>query len=643
MKMKFYYAALSVVISLNSFGQNPQGFFLNDFQPKTAAIPSSVDVAKPTAAATVNINVNVNQQVTPVSKYLFGNNANIYMTQMVDQPDLIDHIKELSPNVLRFPGGNISSLFFWNATTKDQLPADVPPVLLNADGSNAWAQDYNGYWYGGNTGSWTMSLDNYYEMLDMTNSTGIITVNYSYARYSTATNPVAAAAHLAADWVRYDNGRTKFWEIGNESNGNWQAGWRINTANNHDGQPQIITGNLYGQHFKVFVDSMQAAAAEVGATIYIGAQLLQEAPANWWTDTDKNWNSGVLQAAQDKPDFHIIHSYYTPYNTNSTASEILNGAASVTKDMMDYVTSSVATAGRAPKPLALTEWNIFAVGSKQMVSYVSGIHATLVLGEAIKNKYAMASRWDLSNSWDDGNDHGMFSSGNEPGIPQWTPRPVFYYMYYFQKYFGDHMVSSTVSGSSDIIAYASTFDSGEAGVVVVNKGTSSQTVQLTMNNYGYGDKFYWYSLTGGTDNGEFSRKVSVNGKTTTLAAGGPADIESIAANAAQISDGVRVTVPGRSVQYILIEQGDNVITGMEESSNRMNLYPNPSSGKFKIDLSSSGYSAVRITDLQDKQLYAAAIDPSQRALEIDASLSPGLYFVRLQRKTDVKVMKLVIQ
>ncbi|MEI9958909.1 MAG: hypothetical protein WDM90_21935 [Ferruginibacter sp.] len=38
-------------------------------------------------------------------------------------------------------------------------------------------------------------------MLSQTNSTGIITVNYGYARYGTSANPVAAAAHLAADWV----------------------------------------------------------------------------------------------------------------------------------------------------------------------------------------------------------------------------------------------------------------------------------------------------------------------------------------------------------------------------------------------------------------------------------------------------------
>jgi hypothetical protein len=53
-------------------------------------------------------------------------------------------------------------------------------------------------------------------MLQQTNNKGMITVNYGYARYGTGTNPAAKAAHLAADWVRYDNGRTKYWEIGNE-------------------------------------------------------------------------------------------------------------------------------------------------------------------------------------------------------------------------------------------------------------------------------------------------------------------------------------------------------------------------------------------------------------------------------------------
>src|SRR4030042_4592536 len=109
-------------------------------------------------------------------------------------------------------------------------------------------------------------------MLELTNYTGIITINYGYARYSTGPNPLQTAAGYAADWVRYDNGRTKFWEIGNESSGPWQAGFRIDTSVNQDGQSLIISGELYGEHFKIFVDSMKAAAAEINHEIFIGAQ-----------------------------------------------------------------------------------------------------------------------------------------------------------------------------------------------------------------------------------------------------------------------------------------------------------------------------------------------------------------------------------
>ena len=196
------------------------------------------------------------------------------MTQMVTEPTLLTHITNLHPKIIRFPGGNLSSVYFWNAAPGNP-PADAPSKLLDANGNEIDP----GYWYGKNTDSWTLSLDNYYNMLQQTNNEGIITVNYAYARYSTAANPVAAAAHLAADWVRYDNGRTKYWEIGNESNGTWQAGYRIDVSQNKDGQPEIITGDLYGRHFKIFADSMRAAATEIGKTIYIGAQLLDAATA----------------------------------------------------------------------------------------------------------------------------------------------------------------------------------------------------------------------------------------------------------------------------------------------------------------------------------------------------------------------------
>jgi hypothetical protein len=631
---------LFALTSIMVHAQSP-GFFLNDFQAKSITNPEFTEGTKPTTAATTTVNVDFTDVITPVSKYLFGNNANIYMTQMVDQPVLIDHIKTLSPNLLRFPGGNISSIYFWNANAQGDLPSDVPQNVM--DGNGIQGGDWP-YWYGGNTAGWTMSVGNYYNMLEMTSSTGIITVNYAYARYSKAANPVAAAAHLAADWVRYDNGRTKFWEIGNESNGTWQAGHQIKVSDNQDGQPQIITGALYGEHFKVFADSMRKAAAEVGATIYIGAQLLQEAPANWWNNTDKTWNTGVFQKAANSPDFYIIHSYYTPYATNSSAADILNTATTVTHEMMTYVTNSITAGGVTQKPIALTEWNIFAEGSKQQVSFINGMHAAIVLGELIKNKYGQASRWDLANGWNNGNDHGTFSQGDEPdNSTKWNPRPSFHYMYYFQKYFGDHMVDASVTGSSDVLAYASKFESGQSGIVVINKGTAEQTVAINMQHFGYGDNYYVYTLTGGTDNGDFSRKVLVNGTGTTMASGGP-DVKVVKSKRMPIGSGVTITAPKRSVSYVLIENGDNVITGTEdELSMQLAVYPNPSSGVFHITLPSTGFSRLNISDVNGKKVFDVTIDRDQTEIDINVKTLSGIFFLRAEKGDSVLTKKIVLK
>jgi aspartate 1-decarboxylase len=222
--------------------------------------------------------------------------------------------------------------------------------------------------------------------------------------------------------------------------------------------------------------------------------------------------------------------------------------------MMDYVKQSIAGAGLTSKPIILGEWNIFSVGSKQQVSHINGLHAVMVTGEAMKNKFGMTARWDFSNSWDNGDDHGMFNSGNEPdGVPKWNPRPAYYHMYFFQKFLGDRMVSST-STNPDIISYASSYSSGEVGVTLINKSALDKPVEIDIKNFRKGTKFYWYTITGAGDNGEFSRKVIINGSGTTLAAGGPSDYKTINAFAASVSGGLRINVPARAAVFMAFEK-----------------------------------------------------------------------------------------
>lgn len=536
--------------------QGTQVFFLNGQGKKEARIPAYKEMKPPGTVPTATVTVFPEDTLATVSEYIYGNNANIYMTQMVDQPELLSHIRKLNPHVLRYPGGNLSNHFFWNALPGER-PADVPDTLLFGDDRPVKPARY---WYGKDDNPNSMTVDHYYEMLGETGSEGVISINYGYARYGTGPHPVRKAAHLAAEWVRYDKGRTRFWEIGNENYGPWQAGFVIDTTQNRNGQPRLISGALYGRHFRVFVDSMRQAARDVGATIFIGANLVEEPKEGTGEEAGGvtlHWNDGFMREAGEAADYYIVHSYYTPYDTDSEPEVILNSATRETHMMMNYMKRLAADYGLPPKPIALTEWNIFAVGSKQSCSYINGMHAAMVLGSLIKNNYGMANRWNLANGYSDGDDHGMFKkekADHEPeGVPQWNPRPVFFYMYYFQRFFGDHMVRADRSGSSDILAYSSVFHSGELATVIVNKGNREQTVEL-QSHRPRAARFYLYSLTGGKDNPPFSQKVFVNGVGPDYKTGGPIEkIEQIKAWSAPVREGrLTITMPPRSVQYVLI-------------------------------------------------------------------------------------------
>jgi hypothetical protein len=526
------------------------GFFSNGWASRTFAAPDTVSVAPTTLAATDSLTIDVNKVLVKVPPTVFGNNSNLWMGQIVTQPNLMQYINDLSPNIIRAPAGSVSDVYFFDGTPTMQKPADAPDSILNSGGIAGPI----GSWYGGNTQSYTFSLANYYNLLAQTNSTGIITMNYGYARYSTAPNPVAAAAHLAADWVRYDNGRTKYWEIGNENYGNWEAGYMIDTTKNHDGQPAIITGALYGKHVNVFADSMRAAAKEVNATIYIGATLYGNATTSSDTYTTQTWNQGVLANAATAADFFIVHDYFTPYSTNSLVSDILNTANTVPPTVMAYIEQQESAAGVAPKPIAMTEWNIQATGAKQNTSFIAGIHAAKTIGSIIKNQYGEASRWDLANGYANGDDQGMFNIGDEPNAPLWNPRPSFYYLYYFQRFFGDRMVSDTLRAiNQDIVTYSSTFSSGQAGTVIVNSGTYNHVVSIDFQHFPAGKKYYWYVLTGGTDNGSFSSQVYVNGTGPATPTGGPLTYASLKSYAAPLTGTIKIAVPALSVVYVVAD------------------------------------------------------------------------------------------
>jgi hypothetical protein len=116
------------------------------------------------------------------------------------------------------------------------------------------------------------------------------------------------------------------------------------------------------------------------------------------------------------------------------------------------------------------------------------------------------------------------------------------------------MISSTVTGSTDIVSYASSFTSSEAGVTLVNKSGTDQVVSINFKNYYTGSSYYYYTLKGGTDNGLYSGKVTINNNGPAGDVGGPAGYATLAANSSGTSGGITVNVPARSVVFLVCDK-----------------------------------------------------------------------------------------
>jgi hypothetical protein len=647
MKLKVHTLLLGTLSMMSSylFAQSDSAnCFLYDYEPDTAVIPAYVEAEEPTGQVSAIVTL-TGDTIGKISNYVFGN-AIAAWAGAHDNSTLIEGVELLAPTLIRFPGGSWSNGYFYNG-----VPSDVPDSIYDGTTYNASTHAANKIKFYGHDGTegWVTSTDQWYALRENTNvNEGLITVNYGYARYGTSIDPVAKAAHLAADWVRYDNGRTKFWEIGNENGGPWEYGWIIDTALNQDGQPQIITGELYGRHFKVFADSMRKAAAEIGDTIFIGGQIVVNGETSW-NFVDQTWNSGFFQEVGDYADFYVIHNYFD----NSTVNNILNSAHTNVKQNMDFIQQDFINKGANPKPVALTEYNMWGGNDEASVSYINGMQAVILICEMIDNKFGLGSRWLLISGATT-----IFYGGSDANYLN-HPHAEFYYLTYLQKLYGDLAISTT-SSHTDILSYASTYSSGETSLIIVNKGINEKIVTVSTDSIGVGEKYYMYSFTGGADDGDFSPNVFINGEGPDTYQWGPYnELFDIQAKKYTVEGDITFTSPGRSVQMILIDKGDNHIhvddsilvpvNTSETSPFHLNQnFPNPVNSTTLINykLPENDFVSLKILDLEGREIIFL-VNEYQNAgnysVQLNTSdLQSGVYFYGIQAGQNRDIKKLVV-
>ena len=600
-KNKFYCVLFFNVLLMNNLFSQLNSFY-EDWEPRVLNFPeNSLLQNDPTSNSNVTINFNISNILGEILPSHLGTNLTHFLGESVlNQADFMDNIKGLNNFTFRYPGGNGSNQFFWDGNLPSSILNDSQITINNLiDGSG-----------------WRISPDDFVQILDSVNGKGIIAVNASYARYGTSLNPIQTAASYAANFVRHMNqnlgANIKYWEVGNENYGPWQAGYVVNG--------DTINGSKYGDIFNVFADSMKAA----DPSIKIGAVLFPH------DGVYNDWSKEVLQKVQNTADFLIIHDYFRrkPNPNNVTYQEMLNSISEVQQNV-NNVNNMVTSYTNKPSgyfPIAMTEFN--SKTGEREISMANAIFISQVLCEQIKNNIGMSLLWSFQNGLDShGGDHGM-TARNSTVVQNNTPRPVYYVYYYLNKFLGDKLVFS-YSNDPDINCYVSTFSSGEIGMVVINTSQFNKTVEFSATSSYTKDNFYWYEMNA-ID--ETDKKIYVNDLTTVNIEGGP-DFNNVPAFYRPVNNNYKFNIKPYSVNFIA---NSNDLTSIKNIKDlEIKVYPNPFDESISL-IPNIQYESIIIYDINGKKV----LETSENIINTKP-LKKGIYILKILDSRFHKQFKII--
>jgi hypothetical protein len=358
-------ADLTGVWLQDNTGTTQPTFYVDDISLEFAPPPSMV-----------NVTVDPKQKIRKVDRRMFGLNAAIWDGDF-DTPNTQQLLTEIDNQTLRFPGGSLSDVYHWQTNMSE-----------------------------GQTFQWANSFADFIQIAEATHAAVYITANYG-----TGTPEEAAAWVQAANAVNKHN--VRFWEIGNENYGTWEAD---NNTRPHD----PVT---YANRFKEYWRQMKAVdpSIKIGAVVVTG----EDAYANYTDHPVTNprtgqvhngWTPVLLDTLRQlgvTPDFVVYHRYEQAPGSESdlfllnAAATWPNDAANLRQMLDDYL-------GRKSKrvELIVTENNsVFSSPGKQTTSLVNGLFLADAVGNLLKTEFNGLMWWDLRNGQGGGNNNSSLLYG----------------------------------------------------------------------------------------------------------------------------------------------------------------------------------------------------------------------------------------
>ncbi|MFT3867376.1 MAG: alpha-L-arabinofuranosidase [Nibricoccus sp.] len=451
-----------------------------------------LDLAPPPSA--VSVSVDARARIRQVDPRMFGLNTAVW-DGVFNTATTAELLNEVDNQALRFPGGSLADVYHWKTNMSE-----------------------------GQTFQWATSFDAFANIALTTKAQVFVTVNYG-----------TGTPEEAAEWVRYSN-RTKhydfkYWEVGNENYGTWEA-----DNNNRPHDP--VT---YVTRFKEYARQMKAAdhRIKIGAVIVADedsdANYTDQTVTNPRTGLTHNGWSAVMLATFKKlgfvPDFVVYHRYEQApggesdlYLLNSSKSWA-NDAAKIRQMLNDYLGHEARRV-----EITCTENNsVYSNPGKQTTSLVNGLFLADSMGNILKTEFNAFFWWDLRNGQEGGNnnspflygwrkygDYGIVNAANPAGPADRYPT---FYVYKLLQHFarGGETVVTANSDYNRLGIYAVRDRDRSLRLLVINKHpTATLNTTLTVDGFKVGPQATTYTYGIPQDEAARTGTGSADVQTSTL-------------------------------------------------------------------------------------------------------------------------------
>ncbi len=397
---------------------------------------------------------------------LIGTNLSLWSRQMtIQNPNFQDSIRVWQPGSIRIPGGSWSNEYYWNGNGvrigDDHSINNFDTRRHNPDGS--WEIDYRDYKKGFRVHGEQRELSDYHGDLDVktqhewiqqVGSEAMVTVNVG-----------SGTPRMAAEWVKWANHtndyNVRYWEVGNELNGDWELGHRL-----PDGS--TMTGERYAQHFLKFAKAMRAE----DPAIKLGGPAC--------SDLALDFVEALIRDGGNELDFISIHAY--PVGVNVKNSREKFAAIESMREAARKVHRWIETyqPQRQDKiEIGISEWNIKVNEDRDTAELINGIWSALWIGALFEEGIDFANQWDLSTYVREGGHSAFYIDEKNDRI---LPKSQYWALWIWGNLMGNQLVKSKIRGHKDIHSFVTRSEDG-LQIMLVNT-SETQALKLSLHNPG---------------------------------------------------------------------------------------------------------------------------------------------------------------